>query len=180
MTAKRKAVFLDRDGVLNLAVVRDGKPYPPTTVGETQILGDALTSLLRLKQCGFLLLVVTNQPDVRRGAATLEQVEEIHAFLSSQLPLDGFFVCYHDDPDGCLCRKPKPGLLLQAAARHDINLLESYFIGDRWRDIDAGFAAGCRTVLIDYHYHERAAASQPASIVSSLSEAADWILKQEK
>ena len=180
MTAKRKAVFLDRDGVLNVPLVRDGKPYPPMTVAETKILGDAPLSLSRLKQNGFLLLVVTNQPDVRRGTTTPERVEEIHAFLSSQLPLDGFFVCYHDDLDDCLCRKPKPGLLLQAAAQHDINLLESYLIGDRWRDIDAGFAAGCRTVLIDYHYHERGAASQPALIVSSLSEAADWILKQEK
>ncbi|HXR78238.1 MAG TPA: HAD family hydrolase [Bryobacteraceae bacterium] len=180
MTGKRKAVFLDRDGVLNLPLVRDGKPYPPATVTETQIAGDAPSSLLRLKQHGFLLLVVTNQPDVRRGATSPEQVEEIHEFLSSQLPLDGFFVCYHDDPDNCPCRKPKPGLLLQAAALHDIDLPGSYLIGDRWRDIDAGSAAGCRTVLIDYHYHERGAATPPGAIVSSLSEAADWILKQEK
>jgi len=180
VTAKRKAVFLDRDGVLNLPLIRDGKPYPPATVRETQILGDASASLPRLKQHGFLLLVVTNQPDVRRGSTTVEQVEEIHKFLSSQLPLDGFFVCYHDDPDNCSCRKPKPGLLLQAAAEHSIDLPSSYLIGDRWRDIDAGSAAGCRTVLIDYHYHERGAASPPESIVSSLSEAADWILTQEK
>lgn len=180
MTAKRKAVFLDRDGVLNLPLVRDGKPYPPATLKETQIPDDAPSSLSRLKECGFLLLVVTNQPDVRRGTATVEQVEEIHEFLASRLPLDGFFICYHDDRDNCSCRKPKPGLLLKAAAQHHIDLPGSYLIGDRWRDMDAGSAAGCRTILIDYHYDERASSSRPDSVVPNLSEAADWILKQEK
>jgi D-glycero-D-manno-heptose 1,7-bisphosphate phosphatase len=179
MTAKRKAVFLDRDGVLNLSLLRDGKPCPPVTVRETRIPGDVLSSLARLKQQGFVLLVVTNQPDVRRGVTTREQVEEIHEFLLSQLPLDGFFACYHDDLDGCLCRKPRPGLLLEAAEQHEIDLPASYMIGDRWRDVDAGSAAGCRTVLIDWHHRERAPASLPDAVVSSLLEAADWILKQE-
>ncbi|MEO7145005.1 MAG: HAD-IIIA family hydrolase, partial [Bryobacteraceae bacterium] len=113
-----KAVFLDRDGVLNRAVLRDGKPYPPASVDELEILPDAAEALGRLKQAGFLLLVVTNQPDVARGAQTRAAVEAMHAALARALPIDGFFVCYHDDADGCDCRKPRPGLLLQAAAAH--------------------------------------------------------------
>jgi D-glycero-D-manno-heptose 1,7-bisphosphate phosphatase len=175
----QRAVFLDRDGVINEAITRDGKPYPPGGIHETIIVADAPGSMARLKERGFLLIVITNQPDVRRGTVTHEAVEGIHGFLSSNLPLDDFFVCYHDDRDGCDCRKPLPGLLTRAAAKHQIDVKQSYLIGDRWRDIEAGGAAGCRTVLIDYHYNEKAATHTPDAIVASLSEAVDWILKQE-
>lgn len=178
MPAKR-AVFLDRDGVVNEAVVRDGKPYPPASVRETVIVRDAESSLLRLKQHGFVLLVVTNQPDVRRGAATEESVSDIHRLLASQLPLDDFFVCYHDDRDRCACRKPLPGLILQGAAAHNIDLTSSFMVGDRWRDIEAGAAAGCRTIFIDRGYNERTPKSAADVNVSSLSEAVDWILQQK-
>jgi D-glycero-D-manno-heptose 1,7-bisphosphate phosphatase len=173
-----RAVFLDRDGVINQSIVRDGKPYPPSCVEETIIVADAESSLTRLRQNGFLLLVVTNQPDVRRGVTSKKKVDEIHQFLSASLALDGFFVCYHDDMDRCNCRKPLPGLLLQAAAKHHVDITKSYLIGDRWRDIEAGVAAGCRTVLIDHRYGERPPAGADVS-VSSLSEAVDWILSEE-
>ena len=137
-----RAVFLDRDGVLNRPVVRDGKPYPPASVEELEISPDAPAALAALKQAGFRLYVVTNQPDVARGSATRAAVERIHAALAEALPLDGFYVCYHDDSDRCECRKPKPGLLLAAAAEHGISLRASYLIGDRWRDIEAGQRAG--------------------------------------
>lgn len=178
-TTRRRAVFLDRDGVINEAIVHDGKPYPPANVRETIVAAHAPESLARLKASGFMLIVVTNQPDVRRGSTTQAEVEEIHKFLSSKLPLDDFFACYHDDRDGCHCRKPRPGLLLEAARRHNIEVAESYLIGDRWRDIDAGAAAGCRTIFIDHRYNDLASTSTPHSRVSSLSEAVDWILKQE-
>lgn len=174
-----RAVFLDRDGVVNEAVTRNGKPYPPASVRETRIVARAEESLKRLKDLGFLLIVVTNQPDVRRGDLRQEEVEEIHRFLAGRLPLDGFFVCYHDDSDACSCRKPLPGLLFQAVAQHGIAIETSYLIGDRWRDIDAGAAAGCRTVLIDHGYDERAPASAPDVRVSSLEQAVDWIIGQE-
>jgi D-glycero-D-manno-heptose 1,7-bisphosphate phosphatase len=175
----RRAVFLDRDGVINEAIVREGKPYPPVGIQETAIAADVEPSLKRLKRLGFLLLVVTNQPDVGRGARGRDEVEEIHHFLSERLPLDDFFVCYHDDADQCTCRKPLPGLLLDAASRYGVDLARSYMIGDRWRDIDAGAAAGCRTIMIDRAYAERRPSVLPDIGVGSITEAVDWILMQE-
>jgi D-glycero-D-manno-heptose 1,7-bisphosphate phosphatase len=174
----QRAVFLDRDGVINEAIIRNGKPYPPASVHDTVVVGDAEPALARLKQHGFLLLVVTNQPDVRRGTTSREEVELIHAFLFANLPLDDVFVCYHDDRDKCFCRKPLPGLLLDAATKHGVDLTSSYLIGDRWRDVEAGTAAGCRTIFIDRHYDESAAIFLPNARVNSLSEAAKWILSQ--
>lgn len=172
----RPAVFLDRDGVLNEAIVRDGKPYPPADVSETVMAPRAAELLVRLRAAGFLLLVVTNQPDVGRGKVTRESVEAIHAHLSATLPLDGIFVCYHDDRDHCACRKPKPGLLLDAAREHDVDLSASYMIGDRWRDVTAGRSAGCRTVFIDHGYNEGVSGIAPDIHVRSLAEAVERIL----
>jgi D-glycero-D-manno-heptose 1,7-bisphosphate phosphatase len=171
----RRAVFLDRDGVLNEPVLRDGRPYPPSGLDEIIIVPDVKTSLERLKRQGFLLLVVTNQPDVARGTSSQADVEDINRYLEDYLPLDDFFTCYHDDTDQCDCRKPLPGLFRTAAAKHGIDLASSYMIGDRWRDIDAGFAAGCKTVLIDRHYNERKSEAKPDCVVESLAQACDWI-----
>jgi D-glycero-D-manno-heptose 1,7-bisphosphate phosphatase len=178
--AGKRAVFLDRDGVLNEAVLRNGKPHPPANVEEMVLVPQAQASLQRLKDLGFLLIVVTNQPDVRRGVTSRESVEEIHLHLRKQLPLDDIAVCYHDDEDHCQCRKPLPGLLLQAASQHGVVLGESFMVGDRWRDIDAGIAAGCRTILVDYRYNERSSTGNPDVRVASLSQATDWILRQEE
>jgi D-sedoheptulose 7-phosphate isomerase len=172
----RPAVFLDRDGVLNRAVVRDGKPFPPSGLKEFELLPEVASSLLDLKAHGFALFVITNQPDVARGSQTRDAIETIHQALASSLPIDDIFVCYHDDADHCACRKPLPGLLFEAQRKHNIDLPRSFFVGDRWRDIDAGHAAGCKTVLIDYGYRERKPAQPPEATVRSLREAADWIL----
>lgn len=170
-----RAVFLDRDGVLNRALVRDGKPYAPATIRGLEILDGVPAALEKLKALGFLLIVVSNQPEVARGSMARQAVEEIHHALRAALPLDDVLVCYHDDRDACQCRKPQPGLLLEAARRHDIDLPASFLVGDRWRDIDAGHNAGCRTVFIDHGYRERAPARPPDVCVYSLLEAADWI-----
>jgi D-glycero-D-manno-heptose 1,7-bisphosphate phosphatase len=174
---RRLAVFLDRDGVLNRAVVRDGKPYPPSSVEDLEILPGVPEALEHLKRAGFLLLVVTNQPDVGSGKQSREVVEALHANLQAGLPLDAIFVCYHVDADACTCRKPAPGMLQQAAARFGLYLPGCYMVGDRWRDVDAGHRAGCRTILLDYGYRERAADNEPAANVTSLMEAAGWILQ---
>ncbi|MGA2593079.1 MAG: HAD family hydrolase [Bryobacteraceae bacterium] len=171
-----RAVFLDRDGVLTDALLRDGKPYAAVTLAETRIAPDAPAALARLKAAGFLLVVVTNQPDVARGIARREDVEAIHAALRAALPLDACFVCYHDDADACTCRKPLPGLLTQAAAEYGIDLARSFMIGDRWRDVDAGAAAGCRTIWIDRGYREPPPAHAPDARVGTLAAAAEWIL----
>jgi D-glycero-D-manno-heptose 1,7-bisphosphate phosphatase len=174
--AARRAVFLDRDGVLNEAIVRDGKPYPPAHLHELKIIPEAAAALQRLKRASLLLIVVTNQPDVARGTQTREGVESLHAAIAAALPLDAFYVCWHDDRDGCECRKPKPGMLLEAANRYAIDLQRSFLIGDRWRDVDAGHAAGCRTVQIDRGYNERSPQAAPDYSAASLTDAVDWIL----
>lgn len=172
-----RAVFLDRDGVLNRALVRNGKPYPPGTLAELQILPDAPRALETLTASGFLLVGVTNQPDVARKTLRREMVEAINAALLQALPLREILVCYHDDRDGCDCRKPLPGLLIQAAARHAIDLPSSFMIGDRWKDVETGRRAGCTTVLIDYGYAEWGLGSLPHHRALSLFEAAAWILR---
>src|SRR3990167_9609315 len=151
----RQAVFLDRDGVINQAIVRNGKPYPPHTLAELVLTPDALPSLTQLKAAGFLLIVVTNQPDITRGDLSYETLAQIHHVLSMQLPLDEIFVCVHDDIDCCNCRKPKPGLLQQAAEKYNLDLTTCYMIGDRWRDIEAGQQACCKTIWINRGYHEK-------------------------
>ncbi|MEP9379041.1 HAD family hydrolase [Aquabacter sp. CN5-332] len=174
--ATTRAVFLDRDGVLNRAIVRDSKPYPPASLAEMEILPGAPEAAKRLAQAGFLLIVVTNQPDVARGTTTRETVEEINGAIGRIMPISEFRVCYHDSADGCDCRKPKPGALLAAARVHQIDLPRSFMVGDRWRDIEAGQAAGCKTIFIDYGYDEK----QPKNVdfsVGSLEEAARRILE---
>jgi len=173
-----KAVFLDRDGVLNRVLVRNGKPYPPCNLSELKILPGVTEALNRLHNAGFILIVITNQPDVVRGTQKRAVVEEINGVLQAQLRIDEFRVCWHDDADGCDCRKPKPGALLQAADKFGIDLSASFMIGDRWRDIEAGKLAGCKTVLIDYHYAETNH-SRPHYRTSSLTGAVDWILKRK-
>lgn len=177
MTQKR-AVFLDRDGVLNQLLPGGPAGTSPQSVAETIIYPDVPGALARLHNAGFLLIVTTNQPDVARGRQSRAGVESIHAHLAAQLPLDDIEVCYHDDVDDCACRKPKPGLIRDAAARHGIDIAASYMVGDRWRDVDAGLAAGCTTILIERR-HQEELRGKPAVAVASLGEAAAWIEKRE-
>jgi D-glycero-D-manno-heptose 1,7-bisphosphate phosphatase len=172
---KRRAVFLDRDGVLNEAVIRDGKPYPPSSVAELVIAPEIKPALILLRNAGFLLVVVSNQPDVSRGNVVKEDVEAINAALRAQVPLDEIRTCYHDDADQCSCRKPAPGMLLEAALAHKLDLSASFIVGDRWRDVEAGLRAGCRTVFLDRGYRERRPVRADA-VVRSLPEAVVWIL----
>ena len=170
-----RAVFLDRDGVINRACVRDGKSYPPGSLAEVEILPGVAFAVERLKSAGYLLIVVTNQPDVATGKTPRSVVDQINSFLAKTLPVDEFRTCYHDDKDGCQCRKPLPGALLEAAKMHNIDLSKSFMIGDRWRDIEAGAAAGCKTFFINYGYLEKQP-DYPDFIVASLAEAAEIII----
>jgi D-glycero-D-manno-heptose 1,7-bisphosphate phosphatase len=172
-----RAVFLDRDGVINRAPVRDGKPFSPQSSAALELEEGAADGLRKLAEAGFRLIVVTNQPDVARGTQTEEAVEAIHEQLRKTLPLDEIIACYHDG-DACDCRKPKPGSLLDAARRHGLELDRSFMVGDRWRDVEAGQRAGCRCLFVDHGYREQ----QPAGAfvrVSSLLAAAEWILENE-
>ncbi|HTC49883.1 MAG TPA: HAD-IIIA family hydrolase [Candidatus Aquilonibacter sp.] len=176
-TGKTRAVFLDRDGVINRASIRDGKPFSPGTMEELEILPGVPEALRQLKSHGYKLLVVTNQPDVGRGKQSRQSLDAIHRDLLERFPLDDILVCCHTDDDRCDCRKPLPGMLIEAAKKHNIDLASSFMVGDRWRDIDAGYNAGCRTILIDYGYSERSPEHLPDLRVGSLAEAADWIIR---
>jgi D-sedoheptulose 7-phosphate isomerase len=177
LAGRHRAVFLDRDGVINRAFVREGKPFGPATLQELEVLPGVPEALQELKQNGYKLLVVTNQPDVARGRQSRQTLDEMHRALSARLPLDDILVCCHADQDKCNCRKPKPGMLLEAARKHNIDLAASFMVGDRWRDIEAGYNAGCRTILIDYGYSERPPDRAPDVRVGTLREAADWIVR---
>lgn len=172
-----KAVFLDRDGVLSQVKLDAGKPLPPASLKDVVIPADVAPGLKRLKQAGFFLLVVTNQPDVARQKTTLDVVTQINHYLMESLPVDDIFVCYHDDIHQCLCRKPKPGLLLEAAKRYQIDLSKSFMIGDRWKDIEAGQSAGCKTVWIKSAYHEPSPLTANYT-ASSFADATQWIIEQ--
>ena len=170
----RPAVFLDRDGVINRAVVRNGRPFAPMSLDELEILPGVADALHRLKQAGLALVVVTNQPDVARGTQRREIVEAINARIAEALPIDEIRVCYHDDDDGCDCRKPKPGLLTRSP---QYDLSRSIIVGDRWRDIEAGRRARvAMTVLVDYGYDEPLQ-SEPDVRVRSLAESVPMILR---
>ena len=175
MSARRKAVFLDRDGVLNRAPVRDGRPYSPNSAAEIELLPGVKTACNALRASGYLLIMVTNQPDIARGRTALETVEEMNRLLVEELELDGSELCVHDDGDACACRKPQPGMLTRAAERFHLDLDSSYIVGDRWRDVEAGQRCGCRTIFIDYGYQEKQPLA-PDHAASSLLGAAEWIL----
>jgi transaldolase len=173
-------VFFDRDGVLNRAEVVDGKPYPPENAESMRFFPEAGGLLAGLKSRGFVLLCVTNQPDVARGTRTLENVRSMNDRALRELPLDGLYVCLHDGPDGCGCRKPKPGLLLKGASEWGIDLGRSYMVGDRAGDIGAGRAAGCCTVFIDCGYSEPRPAPPADYTATDLREAVAWIASDER
>jgi D-glycero-D-manno-heptose 1,7-bisphosphate phosphatase len=172
----KRAVFLDRDGVISRAVVRDGKPYPPPSLEALEVLPGVADALEKLRAAGFVNVVVTNQPDVAAGRQRKEVVDTMHERLQSTLAIDAIKVCYHVDADGCACRKPKPGMLLEAARELGIDLGASFMVGDRWRDVAAGQAAGCRSYFVDRGYSEKSP-EKPYVAVQSLPEAVLLILQ---
>ena len=161
--------------MLNAAVIRQGKPYPPDSVADLQILPGVTQALLDLRAAGYINIVVTNQPDVGAGKQRIEVVEAMNDRLRAELSLDDVKVCYHTDGQNCVCRKPKAGMLLEAAKEYGIDLSKSFLVGDRWRDVAAGQAAGCSCFFVDYKYDEKRP-DKPYVPVKSLPEAVDLIL----
>ncbi len=167
-----RAVFLDRDGVINRNDVRDGRPVGPETLAQFVILPGVREAIEAFAAAGFLVIVATNQPNISRDVA-----DAMHALLRKTLKVDDIKVCFHAEADNCTCRKPKPGLLLEAAKEREISLSQSWMIGDRWRDVEAGKAAGCRTVFIDHGYTNEPRPRDPDVIVRSLIEAVPFVIK---
>lgn len=174
MKAKR-AVFLDRDGVLNESLAGpSGGRRPPSGLHELVLAAGVHDACRELRSLGFILIVATNQPDVARGTQLREVVEAINQHLNKEVGFDDIRVCYHDDADGCVCRKPKPGLLLAAARERRIDLASSFMIGDSWRDVEAGQRAGCATILIQSGQADPISL-EPTVRVDSLENAVRWI-----
>lgn len=171
----RRAVFLDRDGVIVVPDFRDGRSYAPTTLEDFEIFPDAPAALRLLKEAGFLLILVTNQPDVGAGRINKETLDEMHKKLRLKLPLDDVYVCMHTRQDDCICRKPRPGMLVAAAHKWGIDFSRSYLIGDRSSDLEAAEATGCGSVLIDYDYDE-GVSIQPDFRVKTIAESVKIIL----
>lgn len=170
----RPAVFLDRDGVLIRTNVRNGKPYAVTTMEEVSVLPGVIEACAALRQAGYALVMFTNQPEVARGTLSPQELARMNDHVAATLHLDGVQCCPHDDKDNCACRKPKPGMLHTASQQLGLELTSSVTVGDRWRDVAAGRAAGCRTVFIDCEYDEPT--PQADCRVRSLSEAVPWIV----
>jgi D-glycero-D-manno-heptose 1,7-bisphosphate phosphatase len=177
-----RAVFLDRDGVINRPIIHEGRPYPPRSIEAFDILPGVEDACRVLKTGGYLLVVVTNQPDVGRQTLDRGAVEKIHRFMAERLPLDLVLTCFHAGEkygQPCECRKPQPGMLWEAARQLQISLPESYMVGDRWRDIDCGRRAGCRTIFIDWGYSEHLR-EVPDHRASNLVEAAQIVLTEKR
>jgi D-glycero-D-manno-heptose 1,7-bisphosphate phosphatase len=171
----RRAVFLDRDGVLNRSRLVDGVPTPPCSIGEVEILAGVIEGIKILKEHLLVPVVVTNQPDTARGLSTQSQVHSINHYIGSVTDIEYFYTCFHDDADNCDCRKPSIGLLKRAAKDLDLDIQNSFMVGDRWRDISAGQAAGCKSFFIDYSYPEKQP-EMPFTKVSSLLEAVGIVI----
>lgn len=172
-----KSVFLDRDGVINKVLFRDGKPTPPWRFAEFKIETGVEQALRRLRRAGYRLFVVTNQPDVARGYLPADALRMMTEKLMETLDLDAIKVCPHDDDDGCACRKPRPGMLLELAHEHDLALADSYMIGDTWKDAMAAQAAGCKSITLDRPYNRDDPADRR---VADLNEAVEMILGDSK
>ena len=180
----RPAVFLDRDGVLNDAVVDEmGGSRSPRTLAEFRIASDAPAEIARLRAGQLVPVVVTNQPDVARGKLTTEDADEMTRRLRVELGLELVYECRHDNSRQCACRKPRPGLLLDAAGAHDLDLARSWLIGDRWVDVAAARAAHVRPVLLERPWSWRGSSSGeppvglvPAHTARSLEACVDYVL----
>lgn len=177
-TQTKRAVFLDRDGVLVVPEIRNGRSYAPRSLAAFSIYPDAADSLARLKAAGYLLVVVTNQPDIGNGLVSANVVNEMHRLMAEALPIDHIEMCPHSQSEGCSCRKPKPGMLINAARLYGIDLAASIMVGDRFSDLEAGRAAGCRTIFMDPDHVGEVKSDAADFAVRSLTEAADAILNK--
>ena len=150
-----KAIFLDRDGVLNKVILKDGKPLSPKNLSEFVLLDNVSEALAIFKKLDYLTIIVTNQPDIKTKKQTLKDLEITHKWIFDNLMIDDIFVCCHDDSDNCNCRKPGIGMLINASKKYKINLTKSIMIGDRWKDIKCGQLAKCKNnFYINYGYDE--------------------------
>ena len=175
---KNKCVFLDRDGVINQPIIINKKPYSPRKIQEFIFTTDIKNLINKVVNLGYKVIVVTNQPDIATGDLSESLLNHFHKCITDEMLINDIFVCKHKSSDNCNCRKPKPGLIIEAAIKHKINLKESFFIGDRWKDVDAANKVECHSIFIDYGYSERLK-TDPKNCVKSVKDAFDLIINKE-
>ncbi len=173
----KKAIFLDRDGVINNTLLKMGKMRAPYTLEEFSFINGVREAVTKLKEKGFVLIVVTNQPDVARGWVSREGVDVVNQYVMSELEVDDLISCFHTEKDGCECRKPKPGMLTNSAKKWDVDLSRSFMVGDRMSDVEAGLAAGCTTILVG-DGEEDVGLKSPHFRAKDLNSSVQWILNQ--
>lgn len=150
-----KAIFLDRDGVINRVIMHNGIPNPPIRLSDVYLITGIKELIKKWHDDGYIVIVITNQPDVANNIVTKNKVDKINKYLKSEVMFDDIFVCYHNGNDNCNCRKPKVGLFIEAKTKYNIDFSKSYMIGDRWKDMEAGEKVGCKTIFIDNNYEEK-------------------------
>lgn len=169
---KKKTVFFDRDGVILKAIIENGKPRPPYSISEYKeksgIIPRAKEAVEKVKALGFLAVLVSNQPDIAYGNISRKEWQWVQDQLKD-IPFDDIFICFHRRDEGCECKKPKPGLLLEAARKWNIDLTRSFIVGDTLDDVEAARAAGCRTILLDYGYNKGVVADIRIADLSKLT-----------
>ena len=170
----KKSIFLDRDGVLIRIKKQKKKPYSVNNLNKISIIKDTQKTLKKLKK-DFLLIMVTNQPNVSRGLASRSEVIKINNYIKEQMNLDDIYCCFHDNKDNCRCRKPKAGMFIRAKKKWDINLKASIMVGDRKKDIDAGKKAGCKNFFLDYDYNEIKPSKKNCTYIKSFKEIKKYI-----
>jgi D-glycero-D-manno-heptose 1,7-bisphosphate phosphatase len=173
----RPGVLLDRDGVLNRVVLREGRGVSPRCFAEFELLPGVGAAVESLREAGLPVVVITNQPDISRGVLKPAELVRMHEHLQARVPLDHIYTCIHDDADRCGCRKPRPGLLLRAAAEFQLDLERSWMVGDSWKDVEAARAAGCRMIFVAGP-HADVGTSTPQRVVASLPDAVEIILNE--
>jgi len=173
----RPGVLLDRDGVLSRVVLREGRGVSPRSFVEFELLPGVSAAVASLRDAGLPVVVVTNQPDIARGLLKPDELERMHEHLRAHVPVERIYICTHDDADRCTCRKPRPGLLLRAAADFHLDLEHTWMVGDSWKDVEAARAAGCHMIFIAGP-HTEAGTSAPERVAASLAEAAEIILRE--
>jgi D-glycero-D-manno-heptose 1,7-bisphosphate phosphatase len=170
-----RAVFIDRDGIINKAIVVNRKPFSPVDIYEFKILPKAKKALKTFKKLNLMNIIITNQPDIKTGKQLSKDLDKIHNWMMINLDIDEILVCKHDDNDNCNCRKPKTGMIEQAVEKYQINISQSYLIGDRWKDIQCGQKAGCKeNFFVNYNYNETRP-KMPYIVVKSLYECSQYL-----
>ena len=150
---KNKCLFLDRDGIINVPLVKKNKPFAPTEISQFRLYKNLNKTLNYIKKLNYLIIIITNQPELSKGNLNKKTLDQMHEIIYSTFPIDDIFVCKCQESSSCKCYKPKPKMLYDAKIKHNIDLKKSYFVGDTYRDVYCASNAGCYSILLKKRYN---------------------------